>query len=133
MDTLDCNQMIYSIDQLKEMRFSYYTINKLVENNNLKKLNRKNYENLDYNGDFNEYVYVNAFITRGVICLNSAAAYYGLTNTICQSIDVAIYRKENIHTIPDWPSINFYYYSDKRYKAGIKKIYIWKNLQLLGE
>ena len=61
MFKLNNDQMIFSIENLKSMNLSYYAINKLVENNILKKLNRRNYENLNYTGDFNEFVYVNAF------------------------------------------------------------------------
>ncbi|MCI5773016.1 MAG: hypothetical protein MR210_00460, partial [Erysipelotrichaceae bacterium] len=60
MNKLDPNQMIYSIEDLKIMNLSYYLINKLVEQNQLEKINRKNYENLNFQGEFNEFVYVNA-------------------------------------------------------------------------
>ena len=90
MFELNNDQMIFSIENLKSMNLSYYAINKLVENNILKKLNRRNYENLNYTGDFNEFVYVNAFFSRGVICLISAASYHELTTIIPQSVDIAI-------------------------------------------
>ena len=93
-----------------------------MENNILKKLNRRNYENLNYTGDFNEFVYVNAFFSRGVICLISAASYHELTTIIPQSVDIAIYKKGNVRILPEWPNVNIYYYSEKRHNVGIKKI-----------
>ena len=119
---LNNDQMIFSIENLKSMNLSYYAINKLVENNILKKLNRRNYENLNYTGDFNEFVYVNAFFSRGVICLISAASYHELTTIIPQSVDIAIYKKDNVRILPEWPNVNIYYYSEKRHNVGIKKI-----------
>ena len=47
MIELNNNQLIFSIEKLKSMNLSYYVINKFVENNVLKKLNRKNYEILN--------------------------------------------------------------------------------------
>ena len=122
MFELNNDQMIFSIENLKSMNLSYYAINKLVENNILKKLNRRNYENLNYTGDFNEFVYVNAFFSRGVICLISAASYHELTTIIPQSVEFAIYKKYNVRILPEWPNVNIYYYSEKRHNVGIKKI-----------
>ena len=122
MFELNNDQMIFSIENLKSMNLSYYAINKLVENNILKKLNRRNYENLNYTGDFNEFVYVNAFFSRVVICLISAASYHELTTIIPQSVDIAIYKKDNVRILPEWPNVNIYYYSEKRHNVGIKKI-----------
>ena len=122
MFELNNDQMIFSIENLKSMNLSNYSINKLVENNILKKLNRRNYENLNYTGDFNEFVYVNAFFSRGVICLISAASYHELTTIIPQSVDIAIYKKDNVRILPEWPNVNIYYYSEKRHNVGIKKI-----------
>ena len=122
MFELNNDQMIFSIENLKSMNLSYYAINKLVENNILKKLNRRNYENLNYTGDFNEFVYVNAFFSRGVICLISAASYHELTTIIPQSVDIAIYKKDNVRILPEWPNVNIYYYSEKRHNVVIKKI-----------
>ena len=122
MFELNNDQMIFSIENLKSMNLSYYAINKLVENNILKKLNRRNYENLNYTGYFNEFVYVNAFFSRGVICLISAASYHELTTIIPQSVDIAIYKKDNVRILPEWPNVNIYYYSEKRHNVGIKKI-----------
>ncbi|MCI5773763.1 MAG: hypothetical protein MR210_04300, partial [Erysipelotrichaceae bacterium] len=47
---------------------------------------------------------------------------YGLTNTIPQAIDIAIYKKDKIRSHPKWPIIDTYYYSYDRYHTGIKKI-----------
>ena len=122
MKNLDENKMIYSIDELKKLNLSYYNINQLVANNILKKLTKKNYENLCFNKDFDDFVYINAYIPRGVVCLMSAAAYYHLTNTRVQDVDIAIYRNDKVSTVPNWPNIHLYYFSNDRYNVGIKTI-----------
>ncbi len=43
-------QMILSIQELKEMGFTHYKINQLVDEGHLRKLNKKYYENLCYRG-----------------------------------------------------------------------------------
>lgn len=123
MDSEINNQkMIYSTKKLIKMGFSYYKIQKMVENGLLGKLNKSHYENLSFRGDHNDFIYSAAFIPRGVICLMSAASYYELTTVRPQIIDIAIYRKDKVSTFPDWPQINLYYFSEERYKLGVKEI-----------
>ncbi len=44
-------QMIISIEELKEQGLTLYKINQLVEQGVLRKLNKKFYENTDYQGE----------------------------------------------------------------------------------
>lgn len=123
MDSGINNQkMIYSTKKLIKMGFSYYKIQKMVKDGLLEKLNKSYYENLSFRGDYNDFIYSTAFIPRGVICLMSAASYYELTTVRPQIIDIAIYRKDKVSTFPDWPQINLYYFSEERYKLGVKEI-----------
>ncbi|WP_258367239.1 MULTISPECIES: hypothetical protein [unclassified Mesotoga] len=113
---------IIKIDELKDMGYSFYRIKKLVEENILKKLTRKSYENLIYEGDESDFYYVDAYVPRGVICLISSAIYWQLTTERSRAIDVAIPRSDRFYTKPEWPQIQLYYYSDMRYKIGIVTI-----------
>ena len=74
LTNLNNEKMIYSINELKKMNFTNYKINKMVDQGSLKKLNRSYYENANYTGDFNDFVFVSAYIPKGVICLMSAAS-----------------------------------------------------------
>lgn len=116
------NQLIYTVKELINDGYTHYKINKLVDEGKLKKLNKCHYENNDFSGDFNDFYYVNAYIEDGVICLMSAASYYGLTTFRCESIDVAIERKKKVSTLPSWPNIKVHYYTDERHTIGINII-----------
>ena len=111
-------KMIYSIQELMNLGFSYYKINKMVEEKILKKLNKSFYENLCFNGNFNDFIFSSAFVSRGVICLMSAASFYELTTVRPQEIDIAILRKDRVSNLPDWPPINLYYFNKNRYEFG---------------
>ena len=78
------------IAELKDMGYSYYKIRKLEENGAIKRINRSTYENLSYKGEENDFYSAEAYVPDGVICLMSAARYYGLTDFLPDAVDVAI-------------------------------------------
>lgn len=121
------DQMLFSVDELKKAGFSHYKINQLVEEGILLKLNKKYYENVNYQGEELDFYYVSAYVPKGVICLMSAAAYYNLTTYRTDSIDVAIQRKAKISTMPDWPTLSIYYYANDRFEIGIETVKEGKN------
>ncbi len=121
------DQMIFSIEELKEAGFSHYKINQLVEEGNLLKLNKRYYENVKYQGEESDLYYVSAYAPKGVVCLMSAAAYYNLTTYRSDAVDVAIQRKMKISTMPDWPILSIYYYADERFEIGIRNVQEGKN------
>lgn len=121
------DQMIFSVDELKAAGFSYYKINQLVEDGTLLKLNKKYYENTNYQGEESDFYYVPAYAPKGVVCLMSAASYYNLTTYRPDSVDVAIQRKGKISTMPDWPTLSVYYYADDRFELGIETVQEGKN------
>ena len=57
----------------------------------------------------------------------SAAVYYNLTTYRPGAVDVAIGRKAKVSTLPDWPEVNLYYYTDERFELGIETIADGKN------
>lgn len=121
------DQKIFSMQELKKQGFSQYKVSKLVEEGRLIKLNKSYYENTGYRGEESDFYYTEAYAPNGVICLLSAAVYYNLTTYIPNAIDVAIPRKAKISTLPDWPQMNVYHYTDARYELGVQKVEEGKN------
>ena len=122
MDTnhpLSSDQRFYSIADLQELGFSYYKINKMVEQHLLSKMNNKMYENAAYSGDESDYAVAMAYAPKGVICMMSAARFYGLTNYLPDAVDVAIERNMKVSTLPEWPQLHFWYFPQGRYETGI--------------
>lgn len=64
-------------------------------------------------------------VPKGVICLLSALSYYELTTYSPREIFVAIEREMKVK-IPNYPPIKLFYFAEKQYKAGIKKVRIGK-------
>lgn len=111
-----------TIAELKNMGYSYYKIRKLENDGILSRVNRNTYENLTYKGDENDFFSAEAYVPNGVICLMSAARYYGLTNFLPDSVNVAIERKKKVNTLPEWPEIQIYYFDSSRMTLGVTKI-----------
>lgn len=87
------DKKVYHNHRTKNMGYTYYKIDKLEKVGILSRINRSTYENLDYKGDENDFFSAEAYVPNGVICLMSAARYYGLTNFLPDAVDVAIERK----------------------------------------
>ncbi len=121
------DQMIISIEELKENGLTLYKVNQLVDQGVLRKLNKKFYENTGYQGEESDFYYAYAYVPTGVVCLMSAAVYYNLTTYRPGAVDVAIGRKAKVSTLPDWPEVNLYYYTDERFELGIETIADGKN------
>lgn len=122
MSPLDDNKKYYSICELNEMGYSYYKIGKLEEKNYIKRINRSTYENLYFNGDEDDFINAIAYVPYGVICLMSAARYYGLTNFLPDVVNVAIERKKKVSTLPKWPELKIYYFDSARMNTGVNQI-----------
>ena len=116
------DQMIFSVQELKDKGFSYYKINQMVDKGILIKLNKKYYENAYFDGEESDFYYAYAFVPDGVVCLLSAAAYYNLSTYRPDAIDVAIPRKAKVSTLPNWPELNICYFTDNRFDVGIKTV-----------
>lgn len=121
------DQKIISIDELKEKGLSLYRINQFVDQGLLKKMNKKFYENTGYTGEESDFYYAYAYVSSGVICLMSAATYYNLTTFRPDSVEVAIERKARVSTLPEWPKVKLYYYTDERFELGIDTVNEGKN------
>lgn len=118
------DKKIISINELKQLGMSYYHINKLVIEGILIKLNKFYYENTLYQGEESDFIYAYAYAPSGVICMLSAARYYNLTTFRLDCIDVAIYKKKKIVTLPDWPELKLWYFSESKLALGVSKIVV---------
>ncbi|MBU1141431.1 MAG: hypothetical protein KKG64_02790 [Firmicutes bacterium] len=108
--------------KLKALNISNYIIKQYVEQGYFNKINNNYYENLNYQGDENDFYYVFPYIPQGVVCLMSAAVYHGLSEYRSFQIDVAVERQMGQFKIPDWPAMGIYYFGKKRYEIGILEI-----------
>lgn len=116
------DQMIFSVQELKNKGFSCYKINQMVDQGILIKLNKKFYENANFDGEESDFFYAYAFVPDGVVCLLSAAVYYNLSTYRPDAIDVAIPRKAKVSTLPEWPELNVCYFTDERFGVGIETV-----------
>jgi predicted transcriptional regulator of viral defense system len=116
-ENIDKEIQYYKSTALRKQGISYYRINKLVADGILKKINHTTYENTSCKAD-NAFYKAFAYVPTGVICLMSAARYYGLTEFIPDAIDVAIQRKERVSTLPADTDIALYYFSSDRMRIG---------------
>ena len=121
------DQKIFSMQELNSKGFSQYKVSKLVREGKLIKLNKSFYENAGYCGEESDFYYAEAYAPKGVICLLSAAVYYHLTTFIPDAVDVAIPRKAKVSTMPPWPRMNVYHYTDDRHELGVTTVKEGKN------
>lgn len=122
------SQQFISMKDLKKS-YSYYQIKKLVVTNQLKKINNRYYQNLNFSlskssndaNNFNIFYNVDVYIPNGVVCLYSAAFFYKLITYRPQTIQVAVPKQQKIYNLPIKPIMTPLYFNDKRYKIGIVK------------
>ena len=115
-------QQFISVQELKEDGYSHYKINKLVAAGELAGVNKRYYENLTFRGEPNDFYATTAYSEKSVVCLLSAAVYYGLSSERLSRIDVALPRRTRIPTAPEWPAMKFYLFSQPRYELGLKTV-----------
>ncbi len=122
MDIIAENKKFITTAELKDMGYSYYKMGQLEKNGLLHRVNRTTYENLSYKGDENDFFSAEAYVPNGVICLMSAARYYGLTNFLPDTVDVAIDRKKKVSTLPEWPELRIFYFNPARMDIGVTEV-----------
>lgn len=100
----------------------------LINEDTIEKIKRGLYRWKDAKFDIEEeLINVSKIVPHGVICLESALAYYKLTTYTPGEYTVAIKRNYNIK-LPNYPPIKLYYFSDKYYVDGVEKIDINGNI-----
>lgn len=112
-------QKYLTIQTLKDAGLSYYQIRRLVETNQLRKLNRFSYENLQYAANEGEYSSLHVYVRQGILCLWSAANYHGISNVRSPYYEVAIAQKSRVFNLPEWPPIKLNYFGDARLRLGV--------------
>ena len=117
-EILHSEQHFYSITELLAAGLTYYKIKRLLAEGRLIKLNNKIYENTSYEGEESDFAFAGVYAPKGVICMMSAARHYGLTTFLPEGVDIAIERDMKISTLPDWPQVNVWYFSERRYSIG---------------
>ena len=122
MKFFQVEKQFISSQELHEAGYSNYKIRQLVGAGELISVNRKWYENANYNGEINDFYAVSAYAKQGVICLISAAVYYELSSERQSQIEVAIPRNARIPESPDWPAMKFYRMTEPRYGMGIVEV-----------
>ena len=120
--SLPSTQQFFSTSEMLNSDFTYYRINQLVKDGKLRKLNKRMYENLDYEGEVSDFAAAAAYAPKGILCMMTAARYYGLTTYLPDAVDIAIGRSMKISTLPDWPALHIWYFSQKRYEEGLTMI-----------
>lgn len=95
-------------------------IRELQDEGYIYEIKRGLYQWSDYIIESNqELVEVSKIVPNGVICLLSALSYHGLTTHQPRENYVAIHRDATRHTLPDYPPIRLFYFSDSQYRVGI--------------
>lgn len=119
-NVLSDQKLVFSSEELQKQGFSYYQITKMVEQGKFFRLNKSYYENADFAGDINDFYYVQAFAPQGVVCLLSAAVYYGLTTFRPDAIDVAVPPKTKLSSLPESQRLSLHYFSSERHGLGVR-------------
>lgn len=126
-NVLSDQKLVFSSEELQKQGFSYYQITKMVEQGKLFRLNKSYYENANFAGEMNDFYFVQAFAPQGVVCLLSAAVYYGLTTFRPDAIDVAVPPKTKFSSLPESQRLSLHYFSSERHSLGVRTICENKN------
>jgi predicted transcriptional regulator of viral defense system len=110
---------LYTTAELIGMGATYYEINKLINEGELSQIDKSVYETVNYSGEESDFYYAKAYAPDGVICLMSAAVFYGISTDRPSEIDVAIPRGKKISRLPDWPELHVVTFTSNRYSTGI--------------
>lgn len=107
---------VITTKELVEMGYSAYSIKKMQEKGYLLKIKRGVYSIVS--NSESQYSEVKAIVSKGVLCLLSAASLYNLTTFIPKNYQLAISNKSKV-VVPDYPPIQLYFWSKKRYELGL--------------
>ena len=104
--------------RLKDMagRAAYYKVLQAAKNGELTRIKRGVYATDDHLAS--QMLDVEKVVPGGVLCLYSAWSHYQLTTQVPQEYCLAIKRGRKI-TLPDYPPITLYHWSDTAFNIGI--------------
>ena len=115
---ISSDRRFLTVPELLDSGLTHYGINKLVKSGKLIKRTKKVYENTEYTGDTSDFAVAAAYVPKGIICMMTAARYYGLTSYLPDTIDAAIERSMKVSRLPECPSISIWYFPATRYEMG---------------
>lgn len=96
-------------------RTSWYQLQKMQDDGSLVKLKRGLYR--AESDSIQQHVEIAAMIPVGIFCMYTTWNYYQLSTNNPFAFHVAIPKKAKI-TLPDYPPVKLYYWSDKSYLLG---------------
>jgi len=109
-------------------RTQWRALRKMQDDNSVLKVKQGLYQlnnYFEYDIAFTEAANI---VPCGVFCMFTVWFYYNLTTTIPHQSHIAVTQKKKI-TLPNYPPIKLYYWSDKYYQIGINEIKV-DNLQI---
>lgn len=99
-----------------------YQLEKMLKSNEVQRIKRGIYILLDHQS-FDERVLIAKMYPDAVFCSYSTWAIYGLTTSMPLTHCIAMGRHTKV-TIPDYPPLQVYYWSDASYQLGITEMSI---------
>ena len=106
---------------LQEAGMTYYSLRALMEKGVVTKIKQGVYRLEHSELPIDEMVEVARMVPKGVYCLFSACAYYGLTTFVSGQHHLAIPKKSKV-TLPSYPPIQLYYWAETSYHLGITTV-----------
>ena len=108
---------------LKSKGVHHYQIKELLAKQTISKIKQGVYKWNENADNKDELLEVARLAPKGVVCLLSAALHYELTTFVPAQYQLAIPRKDKI-TLPSYPPIKLYYWSDVAYQLGQQSVKI---------
>ena len=94
-----------------------YQLDKLIAADRVYKIRHGLYADRKYMQK-DEISIVAEIIPNGIFCLFTAWQEYGFTTTVPHQYHIALHRNTKV-SVPDYPPVTIYYWSEKVYKLGI--------------
>ena len=109
------------LSELRERGITAATLSRMVENGLVLRLGRGLYQLADADLDtYHTLAEAAKLVPRGIICLASALAYHGLTDTIPAQIWMAIGAKDRKPAVTSIP-LKFVRFGDRALRSGIEE------------
>lgn len=111
-------QSVKGVMNTQEIRKSqsYYGLRKAVEEGSVVRLKNGVYASADALAD--TMIDIGRVVPRGVLCLYSAWAHYGLTTQIPGAFYVAVEKHRKV-VVPEFPPVTLCYWERKYYDMGV--------------
>ena len=118
MCDMDKEQTVNGVMKTQEIRESqsYYGIRKAVEEGSVVRLKNGVYASAEALAD--TMIDIERVVPKGVLCLYSAWAHYGLTTQIPGAFYVAVEKHRKV-VVPQFPPITLCYWEQKYYEMGV--------------